>query len=79
MPQNENKTKVTILTGSYRIKGYIELIPGARVTDFLAESKEFIALTDAEVWELAIGGRQILAAPFIDVSREHIQIVLPGQ
>ena len=79
MPEHENKTKVTILTGSYRIKGYIELVPGARVTDYLADSKEFIALTDAEVWELAIGGRQILAAPFINVSREHIQIVTPGQ
>jgi hypothetical protein len=79
MPHNENKTKVTILTGSYRIKGYIDLIPGARVTDYLTEAKEFIAVTDAEVWELAIGGRQILAAPFIDVSLEHIQIVTPGQ
>ena len=74
----EHKTKVTILTGSYRIKGYIELIPGARVTDFLTDSKEFIAVTDAEVWELAIGGRQILAAPFMNLSRAHIQIVTPG-
>lgn len=79
MPEHENKTKVTILTGAYRIKGYIELIPGARVTDFLTDSKEFIAVTDAEVWELAIGGRQILASPFINVSLEHIQIVTPGQ
>jgi hypothetical protein len=78
MPEHENKTKVTILTGSYRIKGYIELVPGARVTDYLADSKEFIALTDAEVWELAIGGRQILAAPFMNVSLEHIQVVMPG-
>jgi hypothetical protein len=78
MPDHENQTKVTILTGSYRIKGYIELIPGARVTDYLTESREFIAVTDAEVWELAIGGRQILAAPFINVSRDHIQIVTPG-
>jgi hypothetical protein len=79
MPEHENKTKVTILTSAYRIKGYIELIPGARVTDFLIEAKQFIAVTDAEVWELAIGGRQILAAPFIDVNCEHIQIVTPGQ
>lgn len=78
MPEHENKTKVTILTGSYRIKGYIELVPGARLTDYLADSKEFIALIDAEVWELAIGGRQILAAPFMNVSLEHIQVVTPG-
>ncbi len=78
MPESDNKTKVTILTGSYRIKGYIELISGARLTDYLAEAKDFIAVTDAEVWELAIGGRQILTAPFLNLSREHIQIVTPG-
>lgn len=78
MSDSENKTKVTILTSAYRIKGYIDLIPGARVTDYLTEAKEFIAVTDAEVWELAIGGRQVLAAAFLNVSREHIQIVTPG-
>lgn len=78
MNGDETKTKVTILTDAYRVKGYIELIPGARITDFLADSRDFIAVTDAEVWELAIGGRQILAAPFINVSLDHIQIVTPG-
>lgn len=74
----EEKTKVTILTSSYRIKGYIELVPGARITDFMAEARDFIAVTNAEVWELEVGGRQVLSAPFIDVSREHIEIILPG-
>jgi hypothetical protein len=75
MTANDNRTKVTILTGTYRVKGYIDLLPGARVTDFLTESKDFIAVTDAEVWEL--GNRHILNAPFINVSRDHIQIVIP--
>ena len=72
------RTKVTILTSTYRIKGYIELVPGARITDFMAEARDFIAVTNAEVWELQVGGRQMLAAPFINVSREHIVIILPG-
>ena len=79
MPVEEIRTKVTILTGSYRIKGYIDLIPGARVTDYMAEAKTFIAVTDAEVWELEVGGRQMMSAPFLDVSRDHIQIIAPGQ
>ena len=78
MSIEQTTTKVTILTGAYRIKGYIDLIPGARLTDFIVEAKSFVAVTDAEVWELHLGGRQILAAAFIDVSRDHIQIVLPG-
>jgi hypothetical protein len=73
---NENKTKVTILTGTYRIKGYIELVQGARVTDYLVEAKLFIAVTDAEVWE--IGDRRVLTAPFLNVSRDHIEVVVPG-
>jgi hypothetical protein len=71
-----NKTKVTILTGTYRVKGYIDLTPGARVTDYMVEAKDFIAVTDAEVWE--IGDRKLMSTPFLNVSRRHIQIVTPG-
>jgi hypothetical protein len=75
MTTGQSKTKVTILTGTYRVKGYIELLPGARITDYLVESKDFIAVTDAEVWEL--GNRHVLNAPFINVSLDHIEIVTP--
>jgi uncharacterized protein DUF6812 len=74
----ETRTKVTIFTSSYRIKGYIDLLPGARITDYMAEARDFIAVTSAEVWELQVGGRQVLSAPFINVSRQHIEIILPG-
>lgn len=70
------RTKVTILTGTYRIKGFIDLVPGARVTDYMVESKPFIAVTDAEVWEL--GDRRVMATPFLNVSRDHVQIISPG-
>ena len=79
MPGEESRTKITIFTGSYRVKGYIDLIPGARVTDYMTEAKPFIAVTDAEVWELEVGGRQLMSAPFLNVSREHIQVIAPGQ
>jgi hypothetical protein len=79
MAAGETKTKVTIFTASYRVKGYIDLIPGARMTDFMAEAKAFIAVTDAEVYELEVGGRQLMQAPFLNISREHIQIIAPGQ
>jgi hypothetical protein len=76
MSTDETRTKITILTQNYRVKGYIDLLPGARVTDYLVESKDFIAVTDAEVWEL--GNRHVLNAPFINVSLDQIQIVAPG-
>ena len=79
MQPDPNRTKVTIFTSAYRIKGYIDLIPGARVTDYMTEAKPFIAVTDAEVWELEVGGRQLISARFLNVSRDHIQIIAPGQ
>jgi hypothetical protein len=75
---DQAKTKITILTGAYRIKGYIDLIPGARLTDYIVEAKEFVAVTSAEVYESVLGGRQVLSAPFINVNRDCIHIVTPG-
>jgi len=78
MPRMEERTKVTIFTSTYRVRGFIELLPGARITDFMTEARDFIAVTNAEVWELQPGGRQVAAAPFLNISRDHIEIILPG-
>ena len=74
----DERTKVTIFTSSYRVRGFIDLVPGARITDFMAEARDFIAVTKAEVWELQPGRRQVAAAGFLNVSRAHIEIILPG-
>jgi hypothetical protein len=73
---DETKTKVTILTSTYRIKGHIDLLPGARVTDYMNEARGFIAVTDAEVWEIV--GRLVFSAPFVNVNRDHVEIISPG-
>ena len=72
----ENRTKVTILTSTYRVNGYIELVPGARVTDYINDAKHFIAITDAEV--RGPEGRMVLQVPFLNLSRDQIVIVTPG-
>jgi hypothetical protein len=70
-----NRAKVVMLAGSYRIKGEIELVPGARITDYMVESKPFIAVTNAEVWDLE--GRRIMVVPFLNVARDHVVVVAP--
>ena len=75
MADNENRTRVVILAGPYRVKGEIELVPGARLTDYMVEAKEFFAVTNAEVWDLE--GRKILTAPFLNLSRGHVVVVAP--
>lgn len=77
MDSNENKTKVMILTSTYQIKGYIDVLPGARITDFLYGAKDYIAVTDAEVYDHSGSHRHVFNAPFLDVSRSHIEIVTP--
>jgi uncharacterized protein DUF6812 len=75
MLPGDSRTRVTILTDTYRIRGYIDLVPGARVTDYMNDAKGFIALTDAEVWET--GDRKVFSASFLNVSRDHIVVVTP--
>jgi hypothetical protein len=75
MTESDSRTRVVILAGSYRVKGEIELVPGARITDYMVESKEFFAVTNAEVWDLE--GRKIFAAPFLNLSRSHVVVVAP--
>ena len=73
--EGNNRVRVVMLAGLFRIKGEIELVPGARVTDYMVESKPFIAVTNAEVWEME--GRRIMVVPFLNVSRDHVVIVAP--
>jgi len=70
-----NRARVVMLAGAYRIKGEIELVAGARITDYMVESKPFIAVTNAEVWDL--GGRRIMVVPFLNVARDHVVVVAP--
>jgi hypothetical protein len=76
--KHQNRTRVNILTRSYRIRGYVDVIPGARVTDFIVGAKHFIAVVDAEVYEPELGGRQVMTAPFIDINLNHIEVLAPA-
>jgi len=75
MAEVESRARVVILAGSYRIKGEIELIAGARITDYMLDAKAFFAVTHAEVWDLE--GRKIFSAPFLNVSRSHVVVISP--
>ena len=75
MTEGDSKTRVVILAGAYRIKGEIELVPGARITDYMIDAKEFFAVTKAEVWDLE--GRKIFFAPFLNVSRSLVVVIAP--
>ena len=77
MNKPEEKTRVMILTGHYRITGSINLFPGARLTDYIVDAKPFIALTDAEVTDR--DGRRLLTTSFLNIQRDRIEVIIPEE
>jgi len=75
--EHEDKMRVMIFTRNYRITGVIELLQGARLTDYLAEAGSFIAVTNAEV--LDRDNHKILTTSFLNVHRDNIEIILPAE
>jgi hypothetical protein len=71
-----DKSEVIILTNNYFVRGKIALVPGARLTDYVVEANLFIAVTDVEVKDRA--GNLILKTPFLNIHRDHIEVILPA-
>lgn len=76
MTEREDRSKVVILTKHYKITGEIALYPSSRLTDYVVESKAFIAVTDAQVTDHS--GDPVLTATFLNVHRNHIEIIVPA-
>jgi len=72
-----DKSEVVILTDNYVIRGEISLVPGARLTDYIVEANLFIAVTNVEVKDKA--GNLILTTSFLNIHRDHIEIILPAE
>jgi hypothetical protein len=71
----EERTKVIIYTDQYRIMGHIDLLPSARLTDFMLDTRHFIAVTNAKIYSL--DGKAILNTAFCDINKNHIIIITP--
>ncbi len=68
-------TPVVFLTGHYRIKGKIGMLSGVRLTDYMNETKDFIAVTEAVVFDRS-SGEQILAGGFVNVQRSTVEVII---
>ncbi len=76
MSRRDDRTRVDIFTRTYRINGEVTLMHGSRLTDYIVDSKEFFAVTNARVLDHA--GREVLSAPFINVARDQIELLVPS-
>lgn len=77
MSEETNMEIVLILTKYLKITGNIGLLPGVRLTDYMNETKDFIAVTEAEVFDRASGAK-VMAGGFLNVQRSHIELVMPA-
>ena len=76
MLEGDDVTNVIIFTQSYRVTGQVALArQNRRLTDYMLEAKEFIAVIEAEVTDHA--GRLVLKAPFLNVQRAHVEVIVP--
>ena len=71
------RTAVTILTKDFRIEGEIDLMPGARLTDFMNETGKFMVVTNVKV--LDHNGKEMLQGEFVNVLVSSIEIILPAE
>ncbi|EKD34990.1 MAG: hypothetical protein ACD_75C02098G0004 [uncultured bacterium] len=71
------KTQVIVLTKDFRIEGEIDLIQGARMTDFMNEVKRFMVVTNARVADH--NGKELVRAEFINVQVANIEVILPAE
>ncbi|MBV1872662.1 MAG: hypothetical protein KUG83_08965 [Gammaproteobacteria bacterium] len=72
------KARVVILTDNYRIKCNLNIVPGVRLTDYIRSESSFVAVTSAEVYNIE-GRKMILSADFMDINKDHIQIIAPDE
>ena len=71
----DETTAVVIYTDSFRIEGRIELMPGARLIDFVRHAPAFIGVMDAKVSDRT--GKSVFDAEFLDVGSAWIELIVP--
>ncbi len=77
MYTEKETVRVVVITAYHRIEGNIFVLPGSRLTDALnSKAKDFLAFTDAKVWELA-DGRLLYEPSYLAINRLSINAIFP--
>ena len=76
MTDLKDKMEVIIFTKNFMIRGNIAIYEGVRLTDYLVDSKIFIAVTDAKVSDR--NDHRLAVTPFLNVHRDNIEAILPA-
>jgi hypothetical protein len=69
--------QVRIWTSNYIVLGEIDTLKDERLTDYIRDRKDFIAVTQARVLDHI--GKELFRTPFLNVASRHIEIIMPGE
>lgn len=71
----QDKTNVRIFTDRFIIDGKIGLFSGTRMTDYINNAHEFIAVTNARV--LTLEEKPLFQTKFLNLQKNKIVIIVP--
>jgi|GEM_PF-711218 hypothetical protein len=72
------RVRVLIYTNLFRIEGFIYVIPGSRLIDFLNTPGDFIPITDATLRFLA-GEKETLQKDFLALRKSNIILLMEAE
>ncbi len=68
-------TDAIFYTAKHVVAGKVNLLPGARLTDFMREDNQYLVVADATV--SMHDGTKLFNAAFIDLLRSSVEIAVP--
>lgn len=78
MVAKEESSPVVLYTSNFVIEGRIALMPGARLTDYMRESREFIAVVDVILRRVS-DSEVVKELPFLNVRRDSVELAYPAE
>ncbi len=73
----KESVRVILLTGTYRVEGYIHVVPGGRLLDEVNKEREFIPVTKASIYALD-GDAPLDTLDFVAVNKAQVVMIAPA-
>lgn len=69
--------RVILLTSTYRVEGYIHVVPGGRLLDEVNKEREFIPITKASIYALD-GEAPLDILDFVAINKNQVVMIAPA-
>jgi hypothetical protein len=73
---SKDKIRVVVYVDEWRVEGDLHILADSRLTDALnARTKDFLAITDATIYDARTGEQLVTRTKFIDINRTSISVI----